>query len=163
MKRFWTGFVLALLLGVAVGVFYAWSEGVPNQPMAPADNAEAEVEIIATLERQNDAWNRGDIDGFMQGYVKSEALRFASGGSVNRGWDVTRDGYKARYPTQVEMGVLTFSDFEIDILSRRHALVFGRWVLERDNDRPNGLFTLHMMQDGSGWKIKSDHTSSAPP
>jgi len=128
--------------------------------ISPAQKGRIEADIRATLARQDAAWNRGDIEGFMEDYLKSEALRFASGGKISRGWQATIDGYKARYPDKAAMGRLSFSDLEIDVFSHNDALVFGRWSLVRAADRPGGLFTLHMVNHGDGWKIASDHTSS---
>ena len=122
---------------------------------------QAEQEIRATLARQDAAWNRGDIDAFMEDYLKTDDLRFASGGAVQRGWNATLERYHRRYPDRATMGQLSFTDLEIDVLSSTDALVFGQWRLVRENDEPGGLFTLHMKRVEDRWVIASDHTSSA--
>lgn len=132
-----------------------------SQKMDGVHRLEAEKAIRETLSRQTAAWNSGSIDAFMADYLKSDALRFASGGKVRRGWQEAIDGYKARYSTNAKMGKLSFTDLEIDVFSESDALVFGRWRLTRENDSPNGLFTLHMRKGEKGWVIASDHTSSA--
>ena len=116
--------------------------------------------IRQVLAEQQAAWNSGDIPGFMDGYVQDGSLRFASGGSVNRGWQATLDRYLARYPDRAAMGELTFSELEVDVLDEDDALVFGRWRLQREADAPGGLFTLHMVKRGGEWRVQSDHTSS---
>jgi hypothetical protein len=63
------------------------------------------------------------------------------------------------------MGTLSFEEIDVRVLSRDWALVFGRWQLERESDRPGGLFTLVLqyredLLEGSGWRIVHDHTSS---
>ena len=88
-------------------------------------------------------------------------MRFASGGNVNRGWQATIDGYKTRYPDKATMGTLSFTNLEIDVFSAQDAMVFGRWQLQRADDKPGGLFTLHMQNQDGRWIIVSDHTSSA--
>ncbi|HHL42667.1 MAG TPA: nuclear transport factor 2 family protein, partial [Hellea balneolensis] len=108
-------------------------------------------EITETLAKQDQAWNAGDIDGFMQTYLQSKTLRFASGGKVRRGWQATLDGYKKRYPDKATMGELTFENLEIDVLSKDDALVFGRWALKREHDNPGGLFTLLMRKQNGNW------------
>ena len=118
-------------------------------------------EITQTLQNQARAWNAGDIDLFMEDYWQSADLRFASGGDINKGWDVTIARYKSRYPDKAAMGKLAFTDLDVEILSPVNALVFGRWRLTRENDSPNGLFTLHVKKVDGDWKIVSDHTSSA--
>lgn len=125
------------------------------------DTAKAEADIRNVLAVQDAAWNTGNIDGFMQHYLKSDELRFASGGNINRGWQATSDGYRTRYPDRSAMGTLSFTELEVDVLSLNDALVFGRWKLTRENDMPGGLFTLHMKRVEGDWIIVSDHTSSA--
>lgn len=129
-----------------------------------ADPAPAAA-ITALLEQQAAAWNRGDIDGFMSAYAKTDDLRFASGGKVTYGWQATRDGYKKRYPDKAAMGTLTFSELVITPLAPDAALAFGRWKLTITNPpaTPNGLFTLTLKKTGEGWRIIQDHTSSAAP
>ena len=105
------------------------------------------------------AWNRGDIDGFMTGYWKSEKLTFLSGTDVTRGWQPTLDRYKKSYDSRAKMGVLTFSDLEITILAKDAAIVLGSWSLERDKDNPHGKFTLIFRKFKDGWRIVMDHTS----
>lgn len=129
------------------------------EPPAP-DPAKQAVEQV--LAKQADAWNRGDLDGFMTGYAKLPTLRFASGGSVTRGWQETLDHYKARYPDRAAMGTLAFSDLEISVLSPDAALAFGRWRLKTAQGEPNGLFTLLFRKTEAGWQIMADHTSAAP-
>ena len=129
-------------------------------PMPQQSNAAITAEITELLHIQDTAWNEGDIDGFMEYYQKSEDLRFASGGNINRGWQATIDGYKNRYPNTDAMGKLSFSDMEIKVLSPEYAQVFGRWELTRKLDKPGGLFTLLMQKIDGKWVIISDHTSS---
>jgi ketosteroid isomerase-like protein len=125
------------------------------------DPAVASVQIRGLLAQQSAAWNRGDIDGFMQGYWNSEQLRFASGDSVTWGWAAANRRYHAHYPDRAAMGTLEFSDLEVELLAPDAALVFGHWALQRDKDRPHGLFTLVLRKTADGWKITRDHTSAA--
>ncbi len=133
----------------------------PGPSAAGADPARQQIE--QTLAAQAAAWNRGDIDGFMAGYDKSAALRFASGGNVTHGWQETLDRYKQHYPDRTAMGALTFSDLDITTLAPDAALVFGRWRLKTDRGEPNGLFTLLFRRTDAGWRIVADHTSAAAP
>lgn len=118
-------------------------------------------EITDVLMNQQNAWNEGDIAGYMQGYFKSDSLRFASGGEVSYGWQTTFDRYASGYPEKSSMGQLTFSNIDISIISKESALVFGKWELEKDSDHPWGLFSLLFYETIDGWRIVHDHTSSA--
>ncbi len=117
-------------------------------------------QIEKVLTDQAAAWNRGDVNGFMEGYAKLPTLRFASGGNVTYGWQETLDRYRQHYPDRAAMGTLAFSDLDITVLAPDAALVFGRWRLKTDKDEPNGLFTLLLRQTDAGWRIVADHTSA---
>jgi len=71
---------LPLILIVSVVNIAAQSE---------AQKTQIAVEITKVMTDQSTAWNKGDIDGFMAGYWKSEKLTFISGTEVTRGWQPT--------------------------------------------------------------------------
>lgn len=123
-----------------------------------AQESKAQTAIRKVMEDQAAAWNRGDIEGFMAGYWKSEKLTFVSS-HVTRGWEQTLDNYKRSYDTREKMGTLTFSDLEITLLSKDAALVLGSWSLKRANDAPGGKFTLIFRKFKEGWRVVHDHTS----
>jgi ketosteroid isomerase-like protein len=123
-----------------------------------AQNGDAETEIRVVLNAQVAAWNRGDIDGFMAGYVRSDKLEFVSGGKITRGWQTVRDRYHRKYGTRAKMGTLKFSDIKIRKLAPNLALVLGRWELTREKDRPHGSFTLTFRRQPEGWRIVHDQT-----
>ncbi|MBV9214548.1 MAG: DUF3225 domain-containing protein [Acidobacteria bacterium] len=118
-----------------------------------------EAAIRKVMADQAAAWNRGDLDGFMAGYWKSDKLTFLSGTNVTRGWQPTLDRYKKSYDSRAKMGTLKFSDLEITFLSKDAAVVLGSWELTRDKDRPGGKFTLTWRKFKEGWRIILDHTS----
>lgn len=133
---------------------------VNDTQLLGAENSDIE-KITAVMTAQQTAWNDGDIDRFMQGYWVSPELRFASGGTVTTGWQETRDRYHAAYANQDAMGELTFSNLNVSVLSSDAAVVHGAWALQRQVDRPSGLFTLIFQRMEGGWKIVSDTTTSA--
>ena len=121
-----------------------------------------EDRILAVLNAQEDAWNRGDIDGYMQSYWQSPDLRFASGGTVVHGWQATRDRYHARYSNRELMGQLSTLDLEVSLFGLGDdAVAHGGWALARAEDHPSGLFTLILRKIDGEWKIVSDTTTSA--
>ncbi len=75
-------------------------------------HSEVEERIPATLNEQVVEWNNGNIPAFMETYVKSESLRFASGGNTRRGWQETLERYQSAYPSSEAMGRLAFEDLE---------------------------------------------------
>ena len=129
---------------------------------APKQTADPIAEIRSVLRAQQEAWNRGDIDGFMNGYAHSASTVFISEDTIRRGWETVRERYRKKYSNRAKMGTLTFSDLEITLLSPDAAVVLGRWRLERAKDHPHGRFTLIFKRLPEGWRIVHDHTSAAP-
>jgi len=142
-----------LLLGSAMVVH--------TQTPAKPKEAKTIAAIRAVLDAQRDAWNRGDVEGYMDGYERSEQTVFVSGDNLTRGWQTVLDRYKKNYNTREKMGTLTFSDLEITLPGKESAVVLGRWHLKRVGDEPHGRFTLIFKKTKQGWKIIHDHTSSA--
>lgn len=136
-----------------------FSQGCSTQSGSPETNKALIQDILETQATQ---WNLGNIPAFMETYVKSDKLRFSSGGTVQRGWETTLQRYLTRYPNKEAMGRLEFEDLEIKALSETWAEVHGRYRLYRDGDYENatGLFTLLMENTPDGWKILHDHTSA---
>lgn len=131
-----------------------------NVSAAPAQT-DAAVDIRSVIRAQQDAWNRSDIDGFMNGYARSPSTVFVSEDTIKRGWETVRDRYREKYSDRGKMGTLTFSEIEITLLSPDSALVLGRWSLQRAQDRRHGRFTLIFKRLPEGWRIVHDHTSAA--
>jgi uncharacterized protein (TIGR02246 family) len=130
---------------------------------APTQSQNATAQIRSVLREQQEAWNRGDIDGFMNGYARSASTVFVSDDTIRRGWETVRARYREKYSDRAKMGALTFSDLEITLLSPDAAVVLGRWSLKRANDQPHGRFTLIFKRLPEGWRVVHDHTSAAPP
>jgi len=128
---------------------------------APDQPPNSAAEIQSALKAQQDAWNRGDIDAFMNGYARSPSPVFISGDEVERGWDTVRERYRKKYSDRTKMGTLTFSEIEVTPLSPDSAVVLGQWKLQRTNDQPHGRFTLVFKHLAEGWRIILDHTSAA--
>ena len=116
-------------------------------------------DISRMLQGQADAWNRGDLDAYMQGYWKNEQLRFVSNGKFRFGWDETLAAYKRNYPNKEALGELKFTIQEIKMLSNYAAMVVGRWDLKRVKDSPTGVFTLLIEKIDDRWVITMDHSS----
>jgi len=149
----------SLLYFVALGVIF--SAQAASSAQSNKSDTTSEAAIRAVLDAQRDAWNRGNIEGYMDGYNRSPNTEFVGGDNISRGWQTVLDRYKKNYNSREKMGMLTFSDLEITMLSKDAALVLGRWRLKRANDEPHGIFTLLFRKTKTGWKIVHDHTSSA--
>ena len=128
---------------------------------APVQAQDPAAAIRTLLEDQAKAWNKGDLQGFMKGYLESDQLSFFSGNKKTLGWKATLERYQKKYQGEGnEMGQLSFEELAIEPLGPDHALVKGRFRLKRTKDEPTGIFTLIVRKTAAGWRIVHDHTSS---
>ena len=150
-----------LLLIIVLVLFLICVPAWGLTPQTSTRTAKTKAAIRAVLDAQRDAWNRGDIEAYMDGYARSPKTEFVGGDSISRGWQTVLDRYQKNYDSREKMGTLTFSEVEITLLSYNAAMVLGRWRLKRANDEPHGTFTLLFRKTKAGWRIVHDHTSSA--
>jgi beta-aspartyl-peptidase (threonine type) len=150
-------FLLRVIVTVAVTGLVSAALFGATENSRPSSKDQAEIRAV--LSAQVAAWNRGDIDGFMNGYARSAATEFIAGDKLTRGWQTVRDRYWKKYDSREKMGTLTFSELNITRVSNDAALVIGRWGLVRKQDKPHGRFTLLFRRTPEGWRIVHDHTS----
>ncbi len=154
-------FALAMSASIALS---AGSLGCAASPprvarLPPADR----TAITGVLDRQVVAWNRGDLAAYMDGYARTPALVFTSGGNIRRGWQEAFDHYQARYATDPKaMGTLAFHVDSIDPVGADGAVVLGHWELTGTAHAGRGVFTLVLERRPEGWRIIHDHTSVSP-
>lgn len=117
--------------------------------------------IIDILNKQEKDWNRGDIDEFMKGYLKSEKLIFSGPSGPIYGWKATLDRYKKTYSDKEKMGKLKFEILNVIALSPKVVQLQGKFNLTRSIGDAFGYFTLNWIKVKNRWYIISDHTSGS--
>jgi ketosteroid isomerase-like protein len=149
LNRYWIAILIVPLL---------LASGQSEQPKSVPP---AETDIRHLLANQVEAWNKGDLEGFMAGYWHSPDLTFFSGTTITQGWEPTLQRYRQRYKGEgKEMGHLEFLELNVDLLDNKTAVVTGKWLLTMsDGKKPGGLFTLILKRMPAGWRIVHDHTS----
>ncbi|WP_435354495.1 YybH family protein [Emticicia sp. SJ17W-69] len=116
--------------------------------------------VLKVLARQNDHWNKGNIEAFMEDYWKSDSLMFIGSKGVVYGWKATLDRYHKSYPDSATMGTLKFDIQKTDFHSKTTCWVLGKWHLTRpEKGDIGGYFTLILKKINGKWLIVSDHTS----
>jgi ketosteroid isomerase-like protein len=114
--------------------------------------------VRSRMLEQEQAWNRGDLRGFMQPYWNDEKLMFIGSKGITYGWKSTLANYERSYPTKEKMGELKFNILHLELLSPDQIYVIGRWQLKRDQP-VGGHFSLLWRKINGSWVIVSDHTS----
>lgn len=183
--------ILSLLLGCAIALFSNYHKNELKKAVAQAiDNNTSDYpyalnDIEKVLDKQLIGWNNGNIDQFMDGYVKDSSVRFITDNKVKTSWQEITDSYKKGYPDKEAMGKLTFHRDEIRWVNEAAyiAQVIGRWEviqkhkLEQANpnlgsrdfssivnrnapthDTLSGRFSLIFIGTPEGPKIQIDHT-----
>ena len=118
-----------------------------------------EQQIRQLLSTQTESWNRGDVEGFMQTYWKSDSLMFIGKTGVHFGWQETLNNYKKGYPDTTAMGKLSFDIITIKKLSPEYYYVVGKWMLKRTIGDLSGYYDLLLKKIKGKWYIIADHSS----
>ena len=121
--------------------------------------SKSESQIRQVLARQTEAWNRGDIEGFMQTYWKNDSLMFIGKNGVKWGRQETLEGYKKGYPDTASMGKLAFDILQLKKLSNKYYYLVGKWMLTRTKGDVSGHFDLLLKKIRGRWYIIADHSS----
>jgi len=146
--------ILLLLCICIVQSAYSQTAGFGDAP-----GGRDEILIRSLLNRQTEAWNRGDLEGFMQGYWKSDSLLFIGSKGLKRGWQTTLDGYRKGYPDTAAMGKLRFDLLVVKRLSAEYYYVVGKWFLKRSIGDVGGHYNLLFRKIKGQWVIVADHSS----
>jgi ketosteroid isomerase-like protein len=151
----------ALIAPSCAFIYLVFLLPIRGDDKSAASSSAQQVAIRRVLDDQVEAWNRGDLEGFMAGYWHSPQLTFFSGKDRTSGWQATIERYRKRYQAEGrEMGKVGFSEIEIEPLSAENAYVRGRWKVVNSKETLGGLFTLIFKKQPEGWRIVHDHTSS---
>lgn len=117
------------------------------------------IAIKSIMDKQTQCWNKGDIEGFMNGYWKSDSLRFLGRRGLTKGWQTTLDNYKKSYQNKDAMGKLFFTHISFEQLNDKQIFVVGKWKLVRQKDTLSGYYSLLWKKIDNQWRVIFDHTN----
>ncbi len=115
--------------------------------------------IDSLMQAQQDAWNTGSLEAYMQTYKQSDSLIFVGSRGLNYGWNTTLSNYQKSYPDKEAMGTLQFENLEFKDLGSEYSFMIGRWHLFRSADTLSGSYSLLWQWDGKSASIIADHSS----
>ena len=142
-----------LLWMIPLPLMLACSNPAPNEENNTAEDTK---EILAVMNAQEKAWSNHDLEGFMQGYWKSDSLKFFGSRGLTYGWDQTLANYKKGYPTPDDSGALTFKIHDISPAENEAYWVMGEYFLKRNAGDANGTFMIIFKKIDGAWKIVAD-------
>jgi hypothetical protein len=149
IAHFRSGFIFCLLLSIWLSV-----------PILYAQESDKDIaEIQKVLQKQQEAWNDGNLEKFMKGYHQSETLKFIGKTGVTYGWEATLARYKKGYPDKKAMGNLTFEIISIEKVEKKSVFAVGKWILKKEDGDVSGHFSLLWKKIKGEWVIVADHSS----
>jgi uncharacterized protein (TIGR02246 family) len=150
-----------ILLGLTAATLLV---GTSTSLYAQANTREPDrAAITEVFKNQQTAWDKGDVDAFLEGYWHSPEITFSGSNGITHGWDAVRARYQRNYADRETMGQLDFSGLEFRFLGPDAALVLGHWHLTRTKGDIGGVFSLVWQRFPEGWRIIHDHTSADEP
>lgn len=110
------------------------------------------------------AWNRDDLDAFLEDYSEDAGLTLVGADTVIRGKAALREHYRSEYFGAGEPDDLAFDELRVRPLGRGHALAHGRWTrytpgFETQPVTGRGRFSLVLREENGRWRILHDHSS----
>ncbi|MFD1616396.1 YybH family protein [Gelatiniphilus marinus] len=115
--------------------------------------------IEKVLKKQRIAWSKNNIEEFMEGYWKSDSLKFYGKNGVTYGWHNTLERYKKAYPTKDHTGTLSFKINDISKINNGAYFVLGEYHLKRNVGNATGIFMVIFKNINGKWKIIADTSS----
>ena len=154
-----------VLLATALGSAPAACRIEGGAPTAGADTIPGvETQVERMLYRSAEAWNRGDLDGFMDDYLRSPTATYLGGSGLVAGWEAIRARYAPLFQAGAVRDSLRFERVAVRPLGDEYALATARYLLFRAGAvTASGPFTLVLQRTGEGWKIVHDQSASDPP
>ena len=113
-------------------------------------------EIISVMKKQEKAWSKNDLEGFMEGYWKNDSLKFFGKNGLTEGWTNALNNYKKSYPTKAYTGVLSFRINNISKINNGAYFVMGEFQLKRKLEEAKGVFMVIFKKINGKWKIIAD-------
>ncbi len=143
-------FVIAVLMILCAPCF--------NGEINAIDKKTPEMQAQEAMTKQAQAWNKGDLDGYMNAYWKSDSLIFI-GKSMQRGWDSVNSSYQKLYADKSKRGELKFTYLKTTAFTENDVMIVGRWEVTIYEAKRGGYFTVLLKKINNEWKVVYDHTS----
>jgi uncharacterized protein (TIGR02246 family) len=128
-----------------------------------AGAADPEKEIYDQLTRMLDAWNRHDIDAYVNCFWRSDDLVVVIEGENFRGWEFLSKAYHLGYPNPDAMGTIIPDRVQVQMLAPDIGLALTWYTAHFSKKKEFETSTLIMKKLPEGWRIAVMHTSFVEP
>jgi uncharacterized protein (TIGR02246 family) len=132
-------------------------------PQKVAGAPDPEKEIYDQMTKMLDAWNRHDLDAYLDGFLHSDDILLVVEGETIRGWDLLSKAFHSGYPNLSEMGTVTFDRMQVQMLGPDLGFVLVWYTIAFPNKKQFGTDTIVMKKVAEGWREVSSHTSFVEP
>lgn len=125
----------------------------------PADrSAESARRALAA---QTEAWNKGDLEGALEGYCPKADITWVNARGVTHGYDAFAQSMREEFGADAAtMGVLTNTVIDSRGLGGGQSLVVVRWDITRDGERLMGGISTQLWASCQGrTRIVFEHAS----
>ena len=153
----------------------------PQDLFVEPSDLQIEAEVKAAFDKWNDAWNRGDLQGYLDAYWDSPETRYVSeslktvsfaDGIVVRGKKNIDKVFTDVFVRSKMMllkedtrkgvaGMLSLVKLQVTPASTSNAVVFGEFKIDMtDSLSRTGVFTIHVRKERGLWVIVSEHATA---
>ena len=117
-------------------------------------------DIIALMRTEEEVWNSGDIEAYVNLYAPGDSTRmiYYGGTGVTRGKDSILAFYKKYWPKE-KMGHLTLQHDGIEKISKAYYYVSGFFTVSYPSGKTvKGRFSGLVKKIGGKWFLYTDHS-----
>jgi uncharacterized protein (TIGR02246 family) len=122
-----------------------------------------EKEIYDQMMKMVDAWNRHDLDAYLDGFLHSDDILMVVDGETIRGWDLLSKAFHSGYPNRDEMGTVIFDRVQVQMLSPDLGFVLIWYSIAFPKKKQFGTDTVIVKKVAEGWREMISHTSFVEP
>lgn len=116
--------------------------------------------IEALMRTEEEVWNRGDIDAYVQLYAPGDSTRMIYTGGSTHGRDSILAFYKKYWPKE-KMGHLTLTPDGIEVISKKYAYASGFFTVSYPSGKAaKGRFSGLVKKIKGKWYLYTDHSGS---
>ena len=122
-----------------------------------------EKEIYEQMTKMLDAWNRHDLDAYLDGFLHSDDIVLVVDGETIRGWDLLSKAFHSGYPNPKEMGTVIFDRVQVQMLGPDLGFVLIWYSIAFPKRKQFGTDTIIVKKVAEGWREMISHTSFVEP